>query len=53
MRCGFVLGPTHAPRLVAVLQRLSETTNAQGMNLPGWRLHLLKGRDLKGISPCG
>ena len=25
-----------------------ETTNAQGMNLPGWGLHPLKGRDLKG-----
>lgn len=39
---------THAPRLAAVLRRLNETTNAQGMNLPGWRLHPLKGRELKG-----
>ena len=38
----------HAPRLAAVLRRLNETTNAQGMNLPGWRLHPLKGGDLKG-----
>ena len=38
----------HAPRLAAMLRRLNETTNAQGMNLPGWRLHALKGRDLKG-----
>ena len=38
----------HAPRLAAVLRRLNETTNAQGMNVPGWRLHPLKGRDLKG-----
>ena len=38
----------HAPRLAAVLRRLNETTDAQGMNVPGWRLHLLKGRDLKG-----
>ena len=26
---------THALRLAAVLRRLNETTNAQGMNLPG------------------
>jgi toxin HigB-1 len=38
----------HAPRLAAMLRRLNETTNAQGMNLPGWGLHPLKGCDLKG-----
>ena len=38
----------HAARLAAMLRRLNETTNAQGMNLPGWRLHPLKGRELKG-----
>jgi proteic killer suppression protein len=37
-----------APRLAGMLRRLNETTNAQGMNLPGWGLHPLKGRDLKG-----
>jgi proteic killer suppression protein len=31
----------HAPRLAAMLRRLNETTNAQGMNLPGWKLHPL------------
>ena len=31
-----------------MLRRLNETTNAQGMNLPGWDLHPLKGRELKG-----
>ena len=40
--------PVHSPRLAAMLRRLNETTNAQGMNLPGWKLHPLKGRDLKG-----
>ena len=40
--------PGHAPRLAAMLRRLNETTNAQGMNLPGWGLRPLKGRDLKG-----
>ena len=38
----------HAPRLAAMLRRLNETSNAQGMNLPGWKLHPLKGRELKG-----
>ena len=38
----------HAPRLAAMLRRLNETTDAQGMNLPGWGLHPLKGRELKG-----
>lgn len=38
---------THASRLGAMLRRLNETTNAQGMNLPGWGLHPLKG-DFKG-----
>ena len=38
----------HAPRLARILNRLNETTDAQGMNLPGWRLHQLKGRSLKG-----
>ena len=39
--------PVHAPRLAAMLRRLNETTNPQGMNLPGWNLHPLKG-ELKG-----
>jgi proteic killer suppression protein len=38
----------HAPRLGAMLRRLNETTDAKGMNLPGWGLHPLKGKDLKG-----
>ena len=40
--------PAHAARLGAMLRRLNETTNAQGMNLPGWHLHPLKGNGLKG-----
>ena len=35
--------PVHAPRLAAMLRRLNETTGPQGMNLPGWNLHPLKG----------
>ena len=43
----------HAPRLAAMLTRLNETTNAQGMNLPGREFHPLKGRELKGhFSVC-
>jgi len=38
----------NATRLGAMLRRLNETTEAQGMNLPGWGLHPLKGKDLKG-----
>ena len=38
----------HAPKLAAMLRRLNETNNAQGMNLPGWKLHPLQGRELKG-----
>ena len=33
--------PRHAPRLGSMLRRLNETTNAQGMNLPGWDFHPL------------
>jgi toxin HigB-1 len=39
---------SHAPRLAAMLGRLNVATNAQAMNLPGWGLHPLKGRELKG-----
>lgn len=38
----------HAPRLAAMLRRLNEATSPQGMNLPGWGLHALKGKELKG-----
>ena len=33
--------PHHATRLGSMLRRLNETTNAQGMNLPGWDFHPL------------
>ena len=43
----------HAPKLGAMLRRLNEATSAQGMNLPGWGLHPLKGKHLKGhFSVC-
>ena len=38
----------HAQRLAAMLRRLNAATKAQDMNLPGWGLHPLKGRDLRG-----
>jgi toxin HigB-1 len=38
----------HAPRLARMLMRLNESTNPLDMNLPGWGLHPLKGRDLEG-----
>lgn len=37
----------HAPRLSRMLARLNESINAQGMSLPGWKLHPLKGKALK------
>ena len=39
--------PVHAPRLSAMLRRLDVAIDSQGMNLPGWNLHPLKG-NLKG-----
>lgn len=38
----------HAPRLARMLNRLNEAADAQGMNVPGWKLHPLKGKALKG-----
>ncbi|CAN7746958.1 MULTISPECIES: type II toxin-antitoxin system RelE/ParE family toxin [Duganella] len=38
----------HAPKLGAMLRRLNEASSPQGMNLPGWGLHPLKGKTLKG-----
>jgi proteic killer suppression protein len=37
----------HAVRLAAILARLNQASNSHAMNLPGWKLHKLKGRDLK------
>ena len=31
-----------------MLRRLNETSNVEGMRLPGWNLHPLKGKELKG-----
>lgn len=35
--------PQHAERLGRILDRLDASTNPQDMNLPGFRLHSLKG----------
>jgi proteic killer suppression protein len=35
---------SHAPRLSRQLARLNEASSWEDMNLPGWRLHLLKGK---------
>ena len=34
---------THAAKLGRMLNRLNVATDAQAMNLPGWKLHPLKG----------
>ncbi|WP_308807747.1 type II toxin-antitoxin system RelE/ParE family toxin [Pseudoduganella aquatica] len=38
----------HAPRLAAMLRRLNEASEPAGMNVPGWALHPLQGREFKG-----
>jgi proteic killer suppression protein len=38
----------HAPRLSRQLARLDLARAPQDMNMPGWRLHQLTGRDLGG-----
>lgn len=38
----------HAPRLGRMLRVLDAAAQPQDMNQPGWRLHALKGRELKG-----
>ena len=35
--------PEHAPKLARILDRLDASTNILDMNLPGYRLHPLKG----------
>ena len=35
---------SHAPRLARQLARLNEASSWEDMNLPGWRLHILKGK---------
>ncbi len=38
----------HASKLARLLARLNESSCPDDMNLPGWRLHPLSGRDLGG-----
>lgn len=42
---GKVVGiqPAHAPRLRRQLSALNEASAPQAMNIPGWKLHRLKG----------
>ncbi len=40
--------PDHAQRLQLQLGALDQATVPQDMAAPGWKLHPLKGRDLKG-----
>jgi proteic killer suppression protein len=42
------LTPEHVERIENILARLDAATSAEDMNLPGFRLHPLKG-DLKGF----
>lgn len=40
--------PHHADKLRILLGTLDTATSPQDMNAPAWRLHPLKGQDLKG-----
>lgn len=40
--------PAHAPRLGRQLARLQTARSPTDMNVPGWRLHGLAGRNLQG-----
>lgn len=42
------INPQHAEELARILDRLDASVKPQDMNLPGYRLHGLKGKD-KGI----
>ena len=39
------INPAHADRLGRILDRLDASMNPQDMNLPGYKLHPLKGKD--------
>lgn len=43
-----VMTPDHAPRLARILDRLDASASPDDMNLPGFKLHRLSGRE-KGI----
>ena len=47
--------PEHAPKLARMLDRLDASTSPQDMNLPGYRLHQLKGdrKDMWSVSVNG
>jgi len=42
------IDPSHSGRLARILDRLDASVTAQDMNLPGFKLHELKGRE-KGL----
>jgi proteic killer suppression protein len=42
------IDPAHASRLARILDRLDASTTPRDMNLPGFKLHELKGRE-KGL----
>lgn len=40
--------PAHAAKLARQLRQLNDADGPDDMDMPGWNLHPLKGRDLKG-----
>lgn len=39
------VNPKHAPKLARILDRLDASTGPRDMNLPGYRLHALSGKE--------
>jgi proteic killer suppression protein len=39
------INPNHAPKLIRILDRLDASVTPQDMNLPGYKLHELKGKE--------
>jgi proteic killer suppression protein len=40
-----VIDPEHAPKIARILDRLDASTSPYDMNLPGYKLHALKGKE--------
>jgi len=39
------IDPEHAPKIARILDRLDASTTPHDMNLPGYKLHALKGKE--------
>ena len=46
------INPNHAVKLARILDRLDASTSPQDMNLPGYRLHQLSGKEKGSWAVC-